>query len=114
MNILGTEYTLFEDNIDDPELKPKDRAGYCFFDAKEIHIENLETDKDWIGESEIAKKRFKGKLLRHEIIHAFLYESGLNADSSDIEAWATSEEMVDWIAIQMPKIIETCRSVGAL
>lgn len=37
---------------------------------------------------------------RHELIHAFLYECGLN-DSSD---WARNEELIDWLAIQFPKI----------
>lgn len=32
--------------------------------------------------------------------HAFLYECGLN-DSSD---WARNEELIDWLAIQFPKI----------
>ncbi|WP_461218455.1 hypothetical protein [Lapidilactobacillus salsurivasis] len=40
------------------------------------------------------------KTLRHELIHAFLYESGLDANSE----WARNEEIVDWIAIQFPKL----------
>ena len=42
---------------------------------------------------------FKNNLLRHEIIHAFLIESGLN-DACD---WHC-EEMVDWLAMQFPKL----------
>jgi hypothetical protein len=44
------------------------------------------------------------KNTRHEIIHAFLFESGLNMDSRSSSAWATNEEMVDWMAIQFPKM----------
>lgn len=35
------------------------------------------------------------------IIHAFLHESGL-----DVCSWAHNEEMVDWLAIQFPKLYE--------
>jgi hypothetical protein len=37
--------------------------------------------------------------MRHELIHAFLFESGLDCCS-----WADKEEIVDWIAIQFPKL----------
>ena len=40
------------------------------------------------------------KVLRHEIIHAFLNESGLRENSE----WAYNEEMIDWLAIMIPKI----------
>ena len=43
------------------------------------------------------------KILRHEIIHAFMYESGLG------ECWehvsqGQEETVVDWFAIQWPKL----------
>lgn len=38
--------------------------------------------------------------MRHELIHAFLGESGLRSDSE----WAENEEMVDYFAIQFEKI----------
>lgn len=47
---------------------------------------------------------YEKKILRHEIIHAFLYESGLDINSHDIDQWARDEEMVDWMAIQFPKM----------
>ena len=50
------------------------------------------------------------KNLRHEIIHAFLFESGL-AENSE---WAQNEEMVDWIAKQGPKLIKAWQEAGAL
>jgi hypothetical protein len=39
-------------------------------------------------------------------------ESGLNASSNSVEGWARNEEMVDWFAIQMPKLIKTFRELG--
>ena len=52
--------------------------------------------------------------LRHEIVHAFLGESGLSANSNETDAWARNEEMVDWIAIQGPKIWKAWKEVGAV
>ena len=51
-------------------------------------------------------KQPKKEILRHELIHAFLVESGLNRNCG----WH-NEEMVDWLAIQFNKIkdiFKTC------
>jgi len=112
VHILGTEYKIFTDDANDPELKGKNRAGYCFYDAREIHIFNINTDTDWANEQEEAKRNFTNRVLRHEIIHAFLHESGLSSDTTDGVAWAVNEEMVDWIAIQFPKIQKALIEVG--
>ena len=53
--------------------------------------------------------KYKNSVKRHELIHAFLYESGLDACS-----WANNEEMVDWIAIQFPKLFKAFQEVGCL
>lgn len=47
---------------------------------------------------------YQKKVIRHEIIHAFLYESGLWQNAYSSKCWAQNEEMVDWMAIQFPKI----------
>lgn len=41
------------------------------------------------------------RVMRHEIIHAFFYESGLDVESS----WGTDGTLVDWIALQFPKVV---------
>jgi predicted SprT family Zn-dependent metalloprotease len=57
---------------------------------------------------------FIKKVIRHEIIHAFLIESGLNNNSMKVEYWAQNEEMVDWIAYQFPKISMVFKEIGCL
>jgi hypothetical protein len=52
--------------------------------------------------------------MRHEILHAFLYESGLRENSNKVYAWAENEEMVDWIAIQFPKIEKIYKELNIL
>ena len=114
VNILGTIYSIIFDDYEDPELKEKNRMGYCFYDAQEIHVENLDTNNEWKNEKDEVKEKRKNIILRHEIIHAFINESGLSANSADTDAWATNEEMVDWIAIQFPKIQKAFEEVGCL
>ena len=55
---------------------------------------------------------YQRKVIRHEIIHAFLYESGLWQSSFNCKAWAQNEEMVEWFAIQSPKIFRAFREAG--
>lgn len=95
-NILGTEYKI----IMVPSLN--ERGGETDFYKKVIKISEFE-DTPQLDLTE-DKQGLQKHILRHEIIHAFLFESGLDANSNGIEAWANNEEMVDWIAIQMPKI----------
>ena len=44
------------------------------------------------------------------MIHAFLHESGLAVNSD----WAQNEEMVDWFALQAPKLFKAFKEAGAL
>lgn len=51
------------------------------------------------------KQKIIKHCLRHEVIHAFLFESGLSDNCFNrAESWADNEEMVDWFAIQYSKI----------
>jgi hypothetical protein len=52
---------------------------------------------------------YKKKVIRHEVIHAFFFESGLG-DSS----YGKNEELVDWIAMQFPKIAEVFEELGVM
>ena len=98
VNILGTEYTV----IVEKENKHFGVAdGYCDENKKEIHIQ-LQDGKDY----EVADiKHYLKTVVRHEIIHAFLFESGHHGNSLVYEhSWEGNEEMIDWWAIQFHKI----------
>lgn len=102
-NILGTEYKIvFVSYL-------KDRGGETDFYTKTIKISEFEDAPELDLTSD--KRELQKHILRHELVHAFLFESGLNANSNGIEVWANNEEMVDWIAIQMPKIMAAYESV---
>ena len=53
------------------------------------------------------------QVLKHEIVHAFLVESGLAFSShSIVGAWAMNEEMVDWIAWNGEKLYKAWKEAG--
>lgn len=94
IDILGTEYTIDIDK----SLKNSKFDGLCNIYTKTITTRKL---KDMLSEddSELIKKNRLKEVLRHEIIHAFFNESGL-------EDYSDNEQLVDWIAKQSPKIFK--------
>lgn len=104
VDVLGTKYEIIEsDCISDDNLNNND--GYCDFSTKKIVID---TFKNTPGSMEDLEK-YRRQVIRHELVHAFLFESGLDASS-----WGKNEEIVDWIAIQFLKLFEAFEKVEAL
>jgi len=103
VNVLGTVYRIkYVPSLDS-------RGGETDFYTKEIRISE---QKDIPAEYKTDNlKEMQRHVLRHELIHAFLFESGMDQSSAAHEAWAVNEEMIDWMAIQMPKIMEAYESV---
>lgn len=108
VNILGTEYEVIIDAPD--ELMPDNADGGMDHSIKRIVIAKFASDRNSIKDLDAYRK----KVLRHEIIHAFMYESGIWNNSCDVEGWGVNEEMTDWMAIQFPKILKAFEEVGAL
>ena len=115
IDVLGTKYTIRRVNSGQDEFMDKmSFGGYCDDTKKEIVVLNMNSIDAWKDEPEhvIAKER---ETIRHELIHAFLSESGLAWNSFAAEkAWAKNEEMVDWFAIQFPKLLQAFKSADAL
>ena len=95
VNILGTEYT-----IELRELRDEDIDGFTDNTSKLIVIRS--DNENNVGDFEYLQK----KQLRHEIIHAFMSESGLQCNWQHIEESGHDETTVDWFAIQSPKIFK--------
>lgn len=105
IDILGTEYTIEYKSIKSDE-KLEEMEGYIDFYKKTIILANIEEREYYKNEPKEKIDEVKAKVLRHEIVHGFLYESGLDCNSNKTYSWADNEEMVDWFAIQSPKIIK--------
>ena len=112
VNVLGTKYEIIRVTADEIT---EGYGGFCDPDLHTIKVIRLETSADWKEES-AAKRMAREKLiLRHEIVHAFLNESGLKDNCAIPQfSWANNEEMVDWIAAQGPKIFEAWQKAGAV
>lgn len=110
VNILGTEYTVERVSIE-VEKRLNDCDGFMDWTSKRIVVRE-ETDI-YEGTLENMNEYVK-KILRHEIVHAFLVESGLHECSGKEESWALSEAMVDWVARQGPKIYKAWQEAKAI
>jgi hypothetical protein len=105
INILGSDYTIKRQTKDENQ-KLENAYGLCESYSKEIVIDTFDEEKKNVMVVDNFEE-FEKKVLRHEIVHAFLGESGLKSNSE----WAENEEMVDWFAIQAPKIFKVFKDL---
>lgn len=112
INILGTEWIIIFGNENDfPKLQNSD--GYTDSSSKEIVVEDMvKNAEDLMAKKDL--KSYRNQVLRHEIVHAFLCESGLDGNGHATEHWEINEEMVDWFAIQSPKIFAIYKELDIL
>ena len=107
IDILGMEWALEErSRADDARLSDCD--GYCDWTARLIVIEREITGDLYDMEQYIRKVK------RHEIIHAFLFESGLAESALPTQAWAQNEEMVDWFSRLGERIYNAWKDADAV
>ena len=106
VDILGAKWTItLTDKTKDVGLLDSD--GYCDPSSRLIVVNNapdesLSNRQDWVKRN-----------LRHEIIHAFLFESGIGFNFSG-ECIGHSETMIDWMVIQFPKMLKVFKEVKCL
>lgn len=116
IDVLGTKYHIIRVKAGQDEyIEKMHYGGYCDVNMKRIVILDLKTVPEWQNDPEYTIKEQERHTLRHELIHAFLNESGLQWNSFAPEkAWAKNEEMVDWFAIQMPKLLKAFKDADCL
>jgi len=104
INILGTEYD-YKVASDREDMGLLGTNGYCDSYAKVISVKNSynENAPDCIRDFDSFKKRVK----RHEVVHAYLFESGMLD-------YAENEAVVDWISWQFPKLLKSFQEIGAI
>lgn len=107
-NVLGRSYSIvFADETSDSKLKLC--SGYCDNTTKEIVIINYHTqEKDPMDKGNLQEHQ--KKIIRHELVHAFLFESGLGENSN----WAQNEEAIDWVAYQFPKLLKAFQETDCI
>ncbi len=93
INILGTDYFVIFVKEKDKFMIENDYIGYCDYANKTIVV--LEDENE-------------PHTLRHEIIHAYMFESGIQFGTE-----FHNELCVDWMATQLPKINITLNNFSA-
>lgn len=107
INIMGTDIRiLFKKEADDKDLA--EHGGY-YDSSQNLIVVKIPDTETGCAECVENVENWQKEVLRHEIIHAFLHESGLWWSSAGANCWAMNEEMVDWFAIQSPKIFKVFR-----
>lgn len=103
VNILGTDY-----EIKYLELKDEGIDGDCDSTGHQIRIRSDNTNN--VRNMEELQK----VTLRHELIHAFIYESGLAFSWQHPEQFGHDETTVDWFARLSPKIFKVFKELDIL
>lgn len=108
VSVLGTDYSIYLNVPVDADERTRNLSGFCDKTSKRIVISKI-TDTNLDEPTEYGKY-----VIRHELIHAFLFESGISGDTT----WDTGEEhpehMVEWIGMQFPKMMKVFEELGVL
>ena len=107
VNILGAKWNNIEKSVKQDKLL-ENADGYCDWTTKTIVVEREMEGS--LGNMDC----YVNKVKRHEIVHAFMFESGLAECSGNVESWAINEAMVDWIARQGVKIYQAWQDAKAI
>ena len=101
IDVLGTKYTILFMPLEECD-------GYCDKTTHKIVVATKGSDVN-LGDFDVYQK----KVLRHEIIHAFLFESGLH-ENWEHNQFGHDETYVDWIAAQFPKLLKAFKDADCL
>lgn len=115
VNVLGTEYKIIIKKYNECEVFKEGLDGLCDRITKEILLCDMTTYPQWEKEPIERCLTAQCETLKHEIVHAFLNESGLCENALQYgSSWSQNEEMVDWIALQGEKIYKAWLESGAI
>lgn len=107
IDVLGSLWCV-EERAESDDKDLKDADGYCDYTERLCVVDNYKDDDGKGSLKNLAALMQKN--IRHELIHAFLWESGLSTSAE----WAVNESMVDWFAIQFPKLLKAFEEADCL
>ena len=110
VDVLGTKYKIHFVPEDSEVMDSKHSDGFIDESTKEIYISIFKPDDTSLNDLFYHQRQ----VIRHEIIHAFMFESGLAQCSCGVNAWAQNEEMIDYFARMHNKIHSAFIEAGAL
>lgn len=116
IDIMGSKWTIVTKTFfEDDAFDSLGVGGYCEMLTRNIVVCDMSTYPGYEAESAKFIANLNKEILRHEVIHAYLFESGLNSSCHKSNGpWALDEEIIDWIALQAPKFLQTFKTLGIL
>lgn len=108
VHILGETWTIRYKNKDSDEMLA-DCDGYTDKTTRVIVVPDGPPKSNELGNWKVYLKKSK----RHEILHAFLFESGLHENFTHPQ-FGHDETYLDWFAAQFPKILIAYEEADAL
>lgn len=105
LNILGAEWDYEYISTDEDEVPLLEVGGYCDFTVRRIVVYKPPADANVRDPEKVVKES-----ARHEIIHAYLFESGLGEEIHAVRGH--DEQFIDWFAKQYPKLRKTFEEAG--
>ena len=108
INVMGTDFDItYTTEEEDPTIKGK--SGVCYSLLKKIKIDQyiyLDDADGSVSEAEKSSKLLSLlAILRHEVMHAFFFQSGLDTQCS----FAVDEMLIDWLSLKLPEIVEVMK-----
>lgn len=113
IDVLGTTYKVYELAPGDDGTLNEGVLGTTDWTTHEIMLRGSikePTGNDSLANLDVLYK----ETLRHEITHAFLFESGMTGSDTFVGNFAHNEIIVDWFAMQAPKLFKAFEEAGAL
>ena len=110
INVLGTPYNVYYGVMPSDDHYLDNCDGYFDKTVKRLVVVGK------IPENELADwEDYRKQCMRHEIVHAFMHESGIDANCKfDVAGESHPEHLVAWIAIQFPKMYKAFQEADAL
>ena len=109
LNILGSEWKLKVCKVEE-EPKLQEADGLTDRSSKTMIVRD---DQEGVEYPLDDYPAYQKEVKRHEIIHAFLYESGLGNELTH-PSFGHDELSISWFAIQFPKIYEVFVKADAI
>ena len=117
VDVLGVKYKIEVRKVEDDTRLSDDEGREAYTNAfkKLIVLSDYSDESQYPYTSKdiiFRNERYK-HVLKHEIVHAFIYECGLGCSSDQRKApLFYDEQTVDWIAIQGPKLYKIWEKLG--
>lgn len=109
VKVLGTKYKIKFASVESDSFL-ENHWAFCDFYSKSIVIRDDYKDLVTPGN----EKDCFNETLRHELVHAFLHESGMTGEQRESRPLVFDEVAVAWVATQFPRMLKVFKKLGCI